>query len=422
MTQTILALRERRNALANDARTLLENHPGDKWKAEHNEQFDKIHDEIARIDSEISRNQKMLDADADRKFKDLGGRERNVDGKLTTAAAINKWLRGGDRAMTEDDWSVANTVMSPANDGYHVVRNEMSGDPANGSEGGYTVPTDIVARITEALKAFGGMRNVSTVFQTSGGNPLSFPTSDGTSEEGEIVPENQLASDQDVTFGTMGIPVYKFSSKVITVPFELLQDSAVDIEAFIAKRLATRLGRIQNRKFTVGTGTNEPRGIVVAAPIGKVGLTGQTGTVIYDDLVDLQHSVDPAYREQGNARFMFNDGTLAKIRKLKDTQGRPIFIPGYYDNGIAAGIPDTLAGSRFQINQQMPDMAANAKPILYGDFSTYMIRDVMGFTLFRFTDSAYTKKGQVGFLAWMRSGGNQVDVGGSVKAYQNPAS
>jgi len=421
MPQPILALRERRNALANEARTLLDSNPGDKWKPEHNEQFDKIHDEIASIDGEINRTQKQLDLEADKHFRNLGVRETNADGKITAGATIKKWLRGGDKALNEDEWAAVKDVMVPQNDGYRIVRNDMSGDPANGSAGGYTVPTDLVSSITEALKAFGGMRQVATVFQTSGGNPLSFPTSDGTSEEGEIVPENQPASDQDATFGTVGIPVYKFSSKVITVPFELLQDTAVDLESFLAKRLGTRLGRIQNRKFTVGTGVNEPRGIVVAAPVGKVGLTGQSTTLIYDDFVDLQHSVDPAYREGGKAKFMFNDGTLGKIRKLKDNQQRPIFIPGYYDNGIAAGIPDTLAGSGFQINQQMPDMAANAKSILFGDLSTYMIRDVMGFIVFRFADSAYTKKGQVGFLAWMRSGGNQIDVGGSVKAYVNSA-
>jgi HK97 family phage major capsid protein len=67
-------------------------------------------------------------------------------------------------------------------------------------------------------------------------------------------------------------------------------------------------------------------------------------------------------------------------------------------------------------------MAANAKSIAFGDFSKYVIRDVMAMTYYRFDDSAYAKKGQVGFLAFLRSGGNFMDVGGAVKLFQNPAS
>lgn len=420
MTQPILALRERRNALANEARKLVNDNKGDQWKPEHNEQFDKVNAEIERIDAEIVRNQKVLDNDAVRAFKEAGVRETDDEG-MTPARAVNKWLRNGTEGMSNDDWGLARQLMTAENNGFRIVRNTMSGDPANGGQGGYTVQTDIVGSITEALKQYGGMRDVAEVFQTEGGNPMNFPTSDGTSEVGELVPENTAASAQDATFGTVGLSVYKFSSKIIAVPFELLQDSSVNIEAFLAKRMATRLGRSQNQYFTFGTGTNQPRGVVAAAASGKVGATGQTGTVVYDDLVDLEHSVDPAYRNQGKCRFMFHDNTLAVLRKLKDSQGRPIFLPGYYDNGIAAGIPDTLLGRPFTINQDVATMAANAKSILFGDFTNYKIRDAMQITMFRFTDSVYTSKGQVGFLCWMRSGGNLIDTGGPVKYYANSA-
>jgi HK97 family phage major capsid protein len=115
------------------------------------------------------------------------------------------------------------------------------------------------------------------------------------------------------------LSTYKFSSKSVAVPIELLQDSAVDVEGFVRKRLVTRLGRITNTHFTTGTGLASPTGIVTAAGSGKVGTTGQTLTVIYDDLIDLQHSVDPAYRQLGNCGWMMNDASVKVIRKIKDT-------------------------------------------------------------------------------------------------------
>jgi len=197
----------------------------------------------------------------------------------------------------------------------------------------------------------------------------------------------------------------------------------VDIEAFVRNRLATRLGRITNKMFTTGTGTSQPNGVVTAATVGVTAANGssQVTDVTYDSLVALQHSIDPAYREQGNTRWMFNDNTLLKLRQIKDGQSRPIFVPGY-ETGNPAGAPDRLLGAPITINQHMADMAASAKPIMFGDFSHYHIRDVMAVEMFRFTDSAYTKKGQVGFLGWMRTGGNLVDVGGAVKTFVNAAS
>jgi HK97 family phage major capsid protein len=131
------------------------------------------------------------------------------------------------------------------------------------------------------------------------------------------------------------------------------------------------------------------------------------------------HSVDPAYRALGNCGFMMHDSSLKIIRKLKDSQGRPVFLPGY--DGLGKSMPDTLLGYPVVINQDIAVMAANAKSILFGDFSFYKIRDAMDMQMFRFDDSAYIKLGQIGFLAWMRSGGNFVDVGGAVKYYQNSA-
>lgn len=404
---SIQALREQRGKIAYALQELV--NKADWDESADQPIYDKSMAEIDAIDAKIQRiqdaNARLADETRTAEVADAAQRIARNSGDAGMSVYA-KWLKGGDKALNADDWA--------------TIRNTMS--TTTGSEGGFTVDSAVANSVLEALKAFGGMRAVSTVIQTAGIGAMSFPTSDGTSEEGEIVAENQSATDLDVTFGTVSLPVYKFSSKVVGVPFELLQDSNVDIEAFVRNRLVTRIGRITNKMFTVGTGTAQPNGIQTAAAVGVTAAAGtsQVTTVTYDSLVALQHSVDPMYREQGNARWMFNDNTLMKVRQVKDGGGRPIFVPGY-DVGNPAGAPDRLLGSPITINQHLPNMAASAKAVLFGDFSHYHIRDVMAVEMFRFTDSAYTKKGQVGFLAWMRTGGNLVDVGGAVKAFVNAA-
>lgn len=401
---SIQALRERRSTRAKELHDLLNANPGDKWNADLQSRYDQGMAEIADLDGEMDRHAALAARIADDAMRaDVAhAADRHAhDNKSPASALFAKWVRGGDNALSAEEWAGIRATMSTT----------------TGSEGGYAVQSDVASTLIEMLKDYGGMRAVAEVFSTEMGNPLSFPTTDGTAETGELIAENVTATAADPTFGTVALNAYKFSSKIVAVPFELLQDSTVDIEAFVGRRLMERIGRAENTYFTIGTGTAQPRGVVTGASAGKVGTTGQTLTVIYDDLIDLVHSVDPAYRGSGRARFMMNDASLKIVRKLKDTAGRPLFIPGYELNG---NMPDTLLGYEVVANSDVAVMAANAKSILFGDFFQYKIRDVMGGTLFRFTDSAYAKLGQVGFMMWARAGGNLVDTT-AVKYYQNSA-
>lgn len=400
--QKLQELRGRRDTVAASARQLHADHKDKQWDQAAGEKYDQFISEINDLDTAIAREQKFLDNLA----------EEKIDSQLDEAKAkrihaggqslFAKWVKGGDKAMSAQDWADIRATMSTTT-------------PA---EGGYSVPTDVYSAVLDVLKAYGGVRSVANIMTTEAGNPINFPTSDGTSEVGELIAENTTATGADPSFGVVTLSTYKFSSKIVAVPFELLQDSAVDMEAFIAKRLGDRLGRILNTYFTTGTGSAQPNGVVTASAVGKTGTTGQTTSVIFDDLVDLVHSVDPAYRNEG-CRFMMRDASLGIVRKLKDSQNRPVFIPGW--DGLGGKMPDTLLGYGITINQDVAAMAANAKSILFGDFKRYTIRDVMGMTLFRFDDSAYAKLGQVGFLAWMRSGGTKTDGGAPWKHYANSA-
>ncbi|WP_422058621.1 phage major capsid protein [Sphingomonas sp.] len=413
----IKALRDQRATKAKEARNLLDTNTGDKWSKDIENQVDAIYEEIDRIDAQIARAEKQAKIDGDAAAQEGAneGRERLLNGLPPEqreraerySNAFRSFILNGERGMTNEE--VLALREGP------IQNAQSTGTP---SEGGYLVPTGWGGQLLEALKAFGGMRNVANVISTAGGNPLPWPTVDESAVEGEIVAENAAASDGDAAFGTIQIGAYKYSSKVFTIPFELLQDAGpgIDVEAFVRRAAAQRIARITNKHFTTGTGSGQPQGIVTAAASGKVGTTGQTLTVTHDDLVDLEHSVDPAYRELPTVGFMFHDTTLRNLKKLKDGENRPLWQPG-----ISVKEPDVLLGYRYTINQSMPVMAANAKSILFGDLHSYMIRDIMQVTLFRFDDSAFIKKGQIGFLAWSRHDGKLVTAGSPVKYYQNSA-
>jgi HK97 family phage major capsid protein len=395
----IQALRERKDELAKQANNMIAN-AGDKvWSKEEAAAYDQMTDEIGRINAQIKAITEQADLDAE---KMIGEAAKNSKKTTTLHDAVALYLRKGMNLNAQE---------------LAMVQNAMS--TTTGSEGGFTVPTEIATMVIDALKAFGGMRSVANIIRSSAGNDWQYPASDGTSEVGEIVGQNAAATSLDITFSQVPLVTYKYSSKKIALPWELVQDSVIDIVAFVVNRLATRLGRITNTHFTVGTGSSQPFGIVTRAASGKVGTTGQTTTVIYDDLVDLEHSVDPAYRR--NAAYMMNDASVKAIRKIKDSQNRPIFVPGYEAGAVVnGGAPDSLMGRRIVVNQDVAVMAANAKSILFGDFSLYTIRDVMSAEVRRFDDSAFALNGQVGFCGWQRCGGNLLDTAG-VKYYANSA-
>jgi HK97 family phage major capsid protein len=425
MKISVNALREQRSALAKETRTLLDNHPGKLWTAAQQTIYDEKVDDINRLDAEIGRLQRQADIDAENALEaviDEATQQQRAKNDPTGVKAIfDTFIRRGEDGFKGDE--------------LQKFRNTMS--TTTGSEGGFTVPSLIAAQFYDLMKAFGTMRKTSEPLKTSDGKPLSYPTTDGTAEVGEIIAQNITATAQDLVFGTAPLNVFKFSSKIVAVPFELLQDSVVDIETLVTRRLAQRVGRIGNTKFTIGAGTTEPDGIVPKASSGKVGIAGQTLTIIFDDVIDLIHSVDPAYRGAG-AAFMTNDSLLKVLRKIKDTAGRPIWTPSY-DGGMRIGmgapgtnqdggfsgqeqpvIFDYLAGYPVWVNNDLAVPAANAKSMVFGNLRYYIIRDAMEVSMFRFTDSAYTKLGQVGFLAWARMGGNLMDTT-AVRFYQHSA-
>lgn len=421
----IRELLEKRAAMGDQAAKLIEGAEKETrgLNAEEKEKYVKIRADIDGINDLITQERELSSA--------LGavpvpGQEVRETAKPKSAsedayrAAFDVYLRHGaghDSPLTQEQRKLV-----------QEVRAASPLSAVTGDAGGYTVPQGFYNQLTEAMKWYGGMRaSKATVLSTTLGNDLPIPTANDTSNVGELVAENTAVTQAvtEMAFGSVTLKARKYSSKTVLVPLELMRDSAFDIGAFVARKLGERIGRITNTKNTLGTGTNEPYGVVPASTAGVTGTTGQTLKVIYDDLVNLKHAVDAAYR--ANAQWMINDSTAAVLELIKDSYGRPLLnstlqgIGGPIDGGSVAG-GSTLLGYPVVINNDVAVMAANAKSILFGDFSNYYIRDVSGIQLFRIVDK-YIETGQVGFLAYYWGDGALVDAGmHPIKYYANSAS
>lgn len=322
--------------------------------------------------------------------------------------AFNAMLRRGVGRLSADQQSVLER-------GFGEIDTRALSSVTDAA-GGYTVPDEFSNRLVETMKAYGGLLGIVDVLTTASGTDLLWPTNDDTANEGAILDESTQISEQDVAFGQGKLKAYTYTSKLIRVPLQLLQDSAIDIEAFLARRIGERIGRAVAGHIATGAGTTQPVGVAnatVGFGVGVTGATGNTTTVTYDSLVDLEHSVDPAYR--GSAQYAMNDLTLAAIRKLKDSQNRPLWVPS-----VAGGVPSTINGRPYTIDNKLPAPAANAKSILFGDFKTgYIARRVSGAQVLRLSER-YADFLQVGFFGFARWDGVIQDAA-AVKAYKHSA-
>lgn len=281
----------------------------------------------------------------------------------------------------------------------HELRAEMTTSASSA-----IVPKSFMASVEVALLAWGGMREAATVLRTADGRDLPMPTVNDTGNTGEQVDEAVAVAEKEVTVAATTFKAFTFSSKMIPLSLELLQDEGVNIESMLGEIAGTRIGRILNTKFTTGAGTTTPKGIVVAATASGI-TTASATAVTYAELLQLKHSVDPAYRLGGLGRWMFNDSTLLALKLLADTTGRPLWQPG-----IGVGNPDTLDGDRFIVNQDMASLTATQKAVLYGAVSKYVIRDVMPMELVVLRER-YAEKRLVGVFAFSRHDGQLLDAG-----------
>lgn len=339
--------------------------------------------------------QSWLRCGSDDGIEDLSDEQRNACKRLGVNPARKKYNLP---LWTSDQVLGAQRHLRAA----HPERRALS--VVTGSAGAHTIPPGFVNNLETALLAFGGMSVVSTLIRTAEGSDLPWPTANDTAQKGVRIGENTTVAEQDITFKQVIFKAYKYSSKMIKVPTELLHDSAFNLATWLGERLAERLGRITNQENTTGTGASQPKGIMTAATLGVT--TASTSAIDWLEIDDLIHSVNPAYRGQPGVGFMMHDNIVLHLRKIVDGNGRTMWMPD--PNGVP---PSTLKGFTYTINQDMSSSVGTTnKTLLFGLLSKYHIRTVQSLRLVRL-DERYADTDQVAFLAWLRQDGNLVDAG-----------
>ena len=299
---------------------------------------------------------------------------------------------------------------------WNVMRNKNSFEIRNAlevgtdSEGGYLVPDEFERTLIEALLEENIFRGIAKVITTSSGDrKIPVVATKGTAswvdEEGEI-PES------DDAFGQVSIGAYKLAT-MIKVSEELLNDSVFNLESYIAREFARRIGAKEEEAFFIGDGTGKPTGIFHSTGGAQLGITAASATAVtVDEVMDLFYSLKSPYRK--NAIFVMNDSTVKAIRKLKDGNGQYIWQPS-----LTAGQPDTILNRPVKTSAYVPAIASAAKTIAFGDFGYYWVADRQG-RAFKRLNELFAATGQVGFMATQRVDGKLI-LAEAIKVLQQKA-
>ena len=441
-------LQEQREALGAKIRALADkfNANGQKWENdEQRQEFERVNKEYDECREKIEKAQaeerqasdvnERLDQLADwearsqregqqRPGQDVGqsgNRERLRDSEAR-GLSLQAWMRAGEGLPLNERHQAAceQTGVNP-NARYidFTLGQNERGQPmwmarggvesrdlnvTTSGEGPETIPQGFQNSLEKFLQAYGGPRQVARILRTASGNALVWPTVTDLSNTGALLSEaTSIGSSVDPTFSSVTFNAYKYSSKPILISQELLEDSAFNLSVEIGSMLGERLGRITATHFTTGDNVSKPQGLVTGASAGKT--TASATAIASDELFDLVHSLDPAYRNLPSVGWMFHDNILLALRKLQDSNGQYL-----WQEGMSVGSPDRLLGYPMTINQDMASSIATTNvTALFGAYEKYIIRDVASIRAYRL-DERYRDTDQTGFVTFSRHDGRYINT------------
>ena len=399
----ILELREKRAKAWDATKAFLDTKRGNDVliSTEDEATYNKMEADVIALGKEIDRLEKQAILDAE-----LNAPTANP---LTGKPKLPSMEEKTGRASDEYKKAFWNAMRTRAGEGLDTtIRNALQ--VGTDTEGGYLVPDEFERTLVEALEEENIFRKLANVITTSTGDrKIPVVASKGTAS---WVDEEGTIPDSDDSFGQVSIGAYKLGT-LIKVSEELLNDSVFNLESYISKEFARRIGSKEEEAFFTGDGSGKPTGIIATTGGAQLGVTTAGATAItIDEVLDLFYSLKAPYRNK--AVFLMNDATVKAIRKLKDGQGQYLWQPS-----LQTGTPDTILNRPIYTSAYVPAIASAAKSIVFGDLNYYWVADRQG-RVFKRLNELYDVTGQVGFVATQRVDGKLI-LPEAVKVLQQKA-
>lgn len=286
---------------------------------------------------------------------------------------------------------------------------------ATAAEGANTVKTSFYDRlIAHLIEVSAILQAGPTVLNTSTGETIQIPITTAHSS-GALVAEKATIPTSEPTFGQRALGAYKYGA-LIQVSNELLNDTSVDLEGYLAMQAGRAVGNAFGTHLVTGTGSSQPSGIVTTATAGVTGGTGVGGAPTADNLIDLFYSVIAPYRNSPSAGWLMRDQSIATLRKMKDTTGAYLWQPS-----LTAGSPDTFLGKPIYTDPNVAAIGIAGVSVVFGDISQYFVRMVDGVRWEMSSDFAFNTD-LVTFRVLLRGDGILADQTGAVKKFTGGAS
>ena len=282
--------------------------------------------------------------------------------------------------------------------------------------GGNTVPTSFFGQVWEhMIESSAILQAGATVLNTASGENLEIPVTTSHSS-GALITEGSTLTESDPAFAKRTLGAYKYGLS-IQVSSELVADTGFDLLGYLARQAGRAVGNALGADLVTGNASSKPSGIVQTATTGVTGATtSASGTFTADELIDLYYSVIAPYRASTSCAWIMRDATLARVRKLKDSQNQYLWQPG-----LQVGAPDILLGKPVYTDPNVAAVATSAKSVIFGDISAYHVRIAGGVRFERSDDFAF-QSDLVTFRAIVRGDGILADQTGAVKVFVGASS
>lgn len=320
----------------------------------------------------------------------------------TKAGRVNIWARAVVDAHTVGVANLSVDQQKALND----VRDEYKSlSVSTDNAGGYLAPVELVREIIKAETEMSPVRALARV-RTTAAKSVQIPKRTGQFAAVWVAEQGARAETAGLAYGTEEIPTHEVYA-LVDISNQMLEDSAFNMEQEISMEASEQFAVAEGAAFVTGSGVGKPQGFLTHPSLATTN-SGSATVITADGLLSLKHGIKTAYAR--NASFVMNRTTIGSVRKLKDSNGQYLWMPG-----IAQGRPNTIDGDPYVELPDMPNEGAGLKPIVYGDFRravTWVDRISMEMLRDPYTQAT---AGNVRFIMRKRVGG-QVTLAEAIRA------